>query len=373
MNVFLSVIKKAKKHTIFIINAHGIKCKFLRRLRVWKKLLRQSIARLCAVVYSGQALCFFYSAERNEHTMKPQTRANLLLLLTAMIWGCAFVAQDVAADVLEPLSFNGSRMLLAALAVLPMCWLTDRRAIKSGSGMAWKQMDAKQRKTLILGGVCCGLMLAMGSIAQQIGITLGTGAGKSGFITALYIVLVPLSGLFFGRKLSKLVWLAVVLSVTGLYLLCMKGSLTIDPGDGMLILCAACFCGHILVVDYFSRRTECVKMSCIQFFTTTVICFIGAALTENPTWEAIRTCAIPIIYAGVFSGGMGYTLQILAQRDAEPTVASLLMSLESVFAVLAGWVILHDALSLRELSGCLLMMGGIVLAQLPSKADSNAN
>ena len=229
-------------------------------------------------------------------------------------------------------------------------------------------MNRSQRKTLITGGVCCGVMLALGSIFQQLGISLGTGAGKAGFITALYIVLVPLAGLLlFRRKLGKLVWLAVALSVVGLYLLCMTGSLTIDPGDGMLIICAACYCGHILVVDHFSRRTECIKMSCIQFAVTTIICFAGAFLFENPSWEAIRTCAIPIIYAGVFSGGMGYTLQILAQRDAEPAVASLLMSLESVFAVLAGWVILGDALSLRELLGCALMMGGIVLAQLPDK------
>ena len=300
--------------------------------------------------------------------MTPKTRANLLLLITAMIWGCAFVAQDVAADALEPMAFNGSRMLLAALALVPLCCFNDRRAIKSGQGLAWKQMNRSQRKTLITGGVCCGVMLALGSIFQQLGISLGTGAGKAGFITALYIVLVPLAGLLlFRKKLGKLVWVAVLLSVVGLYLLCMTGCLTIDPGDGMLIICAACYCGHILVVDHFSRRTECIKMSCIQFAVTTIICFTGAFLFENPSWEAIRACAIPIIYAGVFSGGMGYTLQILAQRDAEPAVASLLMSLESVFAVLAGWVILGDALSLRELLGCALMMGGIVLAQLPDK------
>ena len=292
-------------------------------------------------------------------------RANLLLLLTAVIWGCAFVAQDVAADVLEPLSFNGSRMLLAAFTLLPVCMWNDARAVKAGTGMAWKQMDRRQRLTLLAGGACCGLMLALGSIAQQFGLSLGTGAGKAGFITALYIVLVPLTGLFLGKRLKWPVWTAVALSVGGLYLLCMQGRLTLEPGDGMLILCAACFCGHILVVDYFSRRTECVKMSCIQFFTTTLICLAGAFLFEHPTWQAVKACAVAIIYAGVFSGGVGYTLQILAQRDAEPAVASLLMSLESVFAVLAGWVILGDALSLRELAGCLLMMGGIVLAQLP--------
>ena len=303
--------------------------------------------------------------------MNRRLRANLLLLLTAVIWGCAFAAQDVAADVIDPMSFNGSRMLLAALTLVPVCFFSDRRAVKSGTGMAWKQMDKAQRRTLITGGVCCGVMLALGSVFQQLGLTLGTGAGKAGFITALYIVLVPLSGLFAGKKLGRLVWMAVGLSVAGLYLLCMQGRFSLEPGDGMLIICAACFCGHILVVDHFSRRTDCIKMSCIQFFTTTIICLAGAFLFEDITWQAVRTCAIPLIYAGVFSGGVGYTLQILAQRDAEPTVASLLMSLESVFAVLAGWVLLGDALSLRELAGCAFMMGGIVLAQLPDKKKTD--
>ena len=301
--------------------------------------------------------------------MSKSMRANLLLILTAFIWGVAFVAQDVAADAVPPLSFNGLRMALAALALLPTVWLMDRRTASGKSeGLVWKQMTRAQKKELFLGGACCGVMLALGSAFQQMGISMGTGAGKAGFITALYIVLVPLAGIFFRKRIGGLVWVAVGLSVVGLYFLCMQGSFHLDPGDGMLILCAASYTGHILVVDYFSRRTDCVKMSCIQFAVTSVLCIIGALLFETLSWEAVRACLIPILYAGIMSGAAGYTLQILAQRDAEPTIASLLMSLESVFAVLAGWVLLGDVLSLRELAGCALMMGGIVLAQLPQKA-----
>ena len=299
--------------------------------------------------------------------MSKKMRANLLLFFTAFIWGVAFVAQDVAADALEPMSFNGIRMACAALALLPTVWMMDRRSQRTGEGFCWKKMTPSDRRTMLVGGACCGVMLALGSVLQQAGLTLGAGAGKAGFITALYIVLVPVLGLFWGKKVGKLVWIAVALSVAGLYLLCMQGGFTIEVSDLVLILCALCYSGHILVVDHFSRRTDCVKLSCVQFAVTSALCLVGAALFEHPTWEGVKTCIIPLLYAGVMSAGLGYTFQILAQRDAEPTVASLLMSLESVFAVLAGWVILGDMLSARELMGCVLMAGGIVLAQLPQK------
>ena len=217
---------------------------------------------------------------------------------------------------------------------------------------------------LLTGGVCCGAMLALASAFQQMGIAMGTGAGKAGFITALYIVLVPLLGMLWGRRPAWLVWLAVLLSVAGLYLLCIGEDFSIARGDGLLILCALCFSGHILVVDHFSRRTDCVKMSCLQFATASVLCMGVAVFTEPIDAGTIVQCAVPLLYAGVLSGAVGYTLQIVAQKDTDPTVASLLMSLESVFAVLAGWVLLGDMLTAREALGCVLMMGGIVLAQL---------
>ncbi|MEG0125979.1 MAG: DMT family transporter [Clostridia bacterium] len=306
--------------------------------------------------------------------MKKNIRANLLLLLTALIWGVAFVAQDVAMDSLEPYAFNGIRMALAALALLPVVFWMDRRSARAiqnhgeapSSGVPFSAMSAQQRKTLLQGGLCCGLMLTLGSTFQQMGIMLGTGAGKAGFVTALYIVLVPLLGLLGGKRVKWFVWLAVAISAVGLYLLCVKGNLTIEPSDGYLILGAFCFTGHILAVDHFSRKTDCVKMSCFQFFVVAVLCLAVSAFTEHPTWAAIKACAIPLIYAGVFSGAIAYTMQIIAQKDTDPTIASLIMSLESVFAVIAGWLILGDVLTPKEFLGCAAMLCGIVLAQWPS-------
>lgn len=301
--------------------------------------------------------------------MSKSMRANVLLLLTALIWGVAFVAQDVAADALGPFAFNGLRMALAALALLPVTAVMNARAARGkADGLVWKEMPPAQRRELFVGGACCGLMLALGSVFQQLGITLGTGVGKAGFISALYIVMVPLLGLFWKKRVGALTWIAVALAVLGLYFLCVKSGLGLEAGDGAIILSAGCYAGHILVVNHFSRRTDCVKMSEVQFAVTSALCLAGAALFEQPTWQAVRACAVPLLYSGVMSGAAGYTLQILAQRDADPTVASLLMSLESVFAVLAGWVLLGDALSVRELLGCGLMMSGIVLAQLPSQS-----
>ena len=289
--------------------------------------------------------------------MRKTTRAHLLLALTALIWGVAFVAQDVAADTLEPFTINAARMGLAALALLPALRLKRPPA----------QASAGKRGTLLLGGFLCGVMLALGSAFQQLGIDQGTGAGKAGFITALYIVLVPVAGLFMGKKPRALVWVAVCLSAVGLYLLCVRDGFTLSRGDGLLLVCALSFTGHILVVDHFSRRVDCLKMSFIQFAVTSALCALVAAFTETPSLTAIAACWLPVLYAGVLSGGVGYTLQIIGQRDSDPTVASLILSLESLFAVLAGWLLLGDALTPKECLGCVLMMGGILLSQLPGQ------
>lgn len=311
--------------------------------------------------------------------MKKSIRANLLLLLTAIIWGVAFVAQDLASDSLEPFIFNGLRMALAALALLPVVHFMDRRARragtadaqKTGTGVPFSKMTRRQQKTLLIGSLCCGVMLTLGSAFQQTGINMGTSAGKAGFITALYIVLVPVLGLFAGKRLRGIVWVAVAISAVGLYMLCMKpGSaegMSIEAGDIMLILCAFSFTGHILVIDHFSQKTDCIKMSCLQFAVTSVLCLALSAIFEVTTFANIKSAMVPLLYAGIMSGAMGYTLQMVAQKDTNPTVASLLMSLESVFAVLAGWVILGDQLAVREYIGCAMMMCGIVLAQLPSR------
>ena len=291
----------------------------------------------------------------NAMTERMKTlRACALLMLTAIIWGFAMAAQQKAAQYLGPFTCNALRFLVGALTLLPFML---RQNQKNNTPLS---------KSDVRFGLIVAIFLFSAALCQQTGVS-ETGAGKAGFITAQYIVLVPVLGIFWRKRVGLLVWAAVALSVAGLYLLCMQGIFAIDPGDGMLLLCAAAYSGHILVVDYFSRRTDCVKLSCLQFAVTAAICLLCTMLFETPTWAAIRACAIPILYAGVLSGAAGYTLQILGQRDAEPTIASLLMSLESVFAVLAGWVLLGDALSVRELFGCVLMMGGIVLAQLPDR------
>lgn len=307
--------------------------------------------------------------------MKKSVRASLLLLLTSLIWGLAFVAQDVAMDSLEPFTFNGARMVLATLVVLAFSlyqdWSAGKRQTRdyalTGAGVPFRQMTALQKKNLLLGGVSCGVILALASSLQQIGLQQGASAGKAGFITALYIVLVPLFGLFLGKKLRPPVLAAVVLCVAGLYLLCINGAFGLQKSDVYLILCALTFAGHILVIDHFSRITDCVKMSCLQFFVASVLCLSLSFFFETPTWQGVRACLIPLLYAGVLSGGLGYTLQIVAQKDTDPTIASLIMCLESVFAVLGGWILLGDQMSAREYAGCAVMLCGIALAQWPEK------
>jgi len=303
--------------------------------------------------------------------MSKTLRANLLLLLTAAIWGAAFVAQDVAMDTMEPFTFNAARMLIAALALLPCIRLLDVLERRRGGGGAaavrtFRQMTPAQKRTLITGGVCCGVALFFGSSLQQLGIK-ATSAGKAGFVTTLYIVLVPLSGLFFRRPVRRNVWLAVGLCTLGLFLLCVTEALTIGAGDIELLLCAVAYTAHILLIDHFSPRTDCVRMSFLQFLVASALCAGVMLFTEHTPLSALLRGWVPLLYAGVLSGGLGYTLQIIAQRDTDPTVASLLMCLESVFAVLAQWLLLGELLTHRELMGCGLMLCGIVLAQLPAR------
>lgn len=295
-----------------------------------------------------------------------QVRANLLLLLTAMIWGAAFVAQSVSMDYVGPFTFLCSRSILGGVVLLPVIAVM-------GKGKKKKETRPENRKFLLLGGICCGVMLFIGSALQQIGIQYTT-AGKAGFITAMYMVLVPICGMFFGRKPGGKTWAAVVVALVGMYLLCLYGSgiQNLSKGDLLEMLCALGFTGHILVVDHFSPKVDGVKMSCIQFFVCGILAGIFMLILEAPSWENICAAAVPILYAGILSSGAGYTLQIVAQKDTQPTVASLLMSLESVFSLIFGWILLKEAMSGVELLGCVLMFAAIIWVQLPEKQKKTA-
>ena len=286
-------------------------------------------------------------------------RANLMLITTALIWGVAFVAQSVGMDYIGPFTFNCVRSLLGGLVLLPCIFLLDR--LDGGK-------TAVQKKWPVLGGVCCGVVLAVASSLQQIGIA-HTSVGKAGFITALYIVFVPLLGLLGGKRVGGRIWAAVALAVAGMYLLCITESFTIGHGDLLVLLCAFCFSIHILVIDHFSPNVDGVRMSCIQFFTAGILCGVPMLLFESPNLTDICAAWAPVAYAGIMSCGVAYTLQVVAQKHTDPTVASLLLSLESVISVLAGWVLLGQALSPRELTGCALSFCAIILAQLPDRAS----
>ena len=293
-------------------------------------------------------------------------RQNVLPLLAAFIWGTAFVAQSMAAGHIGSFTFNAARSVIAFFFLLILCVV--RRIWQNNAGVR----GASAPKDLVVAGVCCGTALAVASYLQQKGIETTT-SGKAGFITALYIVLVPIAGLFLNRKVGIKVWIGVVLAMAGLYCLCITEDFSIAEGDFYLLACAVCFTVQIMCIDHFAQKVDGIELSCAQFFVVSVISSVGMFLAETPTVEAVSACIWPILYVGVFSSGVAYTLQILAQKDSNPTVVTLLLSLESVFATVAGAVILQDQMSGREYFGCGLMLFAVVLAQLPDKADARTN
>ena len=300
--------------------------------------------------------------------MKKETvpvRNSLLLLLTATIWGIAFVAQSVSMDYIGGFTFNSIRSLIGSLTLLPVILLLSKP--KSAEEKNRPQTSSNQ-KILITGGICCGIILCLASNFQQFGIKYTT-VGKAGFITACYIIIVPVIGIFLRKKCSPFIWIAVILSLCGLYLLCLTPGegLAIGKGELLVLVCAFLFSIHILVIDHFSPLVDGVKMSCIQFFVCALLSAVCMWLFEKPDMGAVLQAWVPVLYAGVFSCGVAYTLQIVGQRGMNPTVASLILSLESVISLIAGWVILGQALSVRELSGCVLMFAAIILAQLPER------
>ena len=276
--------------------------------------------------------------------MKQHLKGNLMLLLTAMIWGAGFVAQSEGMKYVGPLTMQACRYFLAGLVLLPVIALRDR----SGASVNRPRTRAEYHH-LHLCGFICGTILFVSSTIQQYGLVYTT-VGKSGFITALYIIMVPLIGIFLHQKAGLNIWIGVVLSVVGLYFLCMSGGLGgINIGDVLTLVCSLGFAVHIQYIDRVSGNVECVRLSCIQFFVSALWAALGMLIFETPSLAAIASCAVPILYAGVLSGGAGYTLQILGQQYTSPTVASLLMSLVSVFAAFFAWILLRQALNPREL------------------------
>lgn len=294
--------------------------------------------------------------------MSKKMRANLMLVLTAFIWGTAFVAQIKGMENLGPFSYSATRNLVGGIFLIPVA-LYFRAKDKTQKTKEQKQYE---KKNLILGGLACGVALFVAGSLQQVGLA-HTTAGKAGFITALYIVIVPILGIFIGKKIRPIIWGCVAVAAIGLYLLSITNGLHIGKGDLLVLLCAVGFSCHILVIDYFSPKTDGVAMSCIQFLVVAACSAVVMFMIETPTVENIMAAWLPILYAGVLSSGIGYTLQIVAQKDTDPTMASLLMSLESVFALLAGMVALHEVMSGRQILGCALMFAAIIVAQLPEK------
>ena len=308
--------------------------------------------------------------------MNQNVRKSCLLVLTALIWGIAFVAQTTGGDTVGAFSFNCIRSLIGGIVLIPVIHVLDTKTDK-------KPKTAAEKKTLLTGGIACGCVMFIASSFQQLGISLGTEAGKAGFLTACYILLVPILGLFLKKKCGWNIWIGVVLTLAGLYLLCMNGTtgFSLRFSDGLVIICAVCFSLHILLVDHFSPLVDGVRLSSIQFIISGLIGLIPtffvdmhhslsgfyAWLPALQSWNAW----IPILYAGVMSCGVAYTLQIIGQNGLNPTIASLLMSLESVFSVLAGWIILGQKLTPREILGCVIIFVAIVLAQIPVNAKTD--
>lgn len=284
---------------------------------------------------------------------------SLLLVLVAMIWGVAFVAQSSGMDYVGPFTYNCVRMLLGGIVLIPVIMIMDKK--KSNEEILKIKAN---KKIQFIGGICCGIALFTGSILQQFGVKYTT-VGKASFITAMYIVLVPILSIFLKKHVSKIASVSVLAAVVGFYMLCLSENTSLAKGDGLVLICTFAFSVHIIVIDYFSGLVDCIRMSSMQFIVGGLLSGIGMFIFENPSLSSIWDCRIEIGYAGIMSCGVAYTLQIVAQKDVNPTVASLLMSLESIFGAVAGYIILDEIFTRRQLLGCIIIFVAVILAQMP--------
>ena len=298
----------------------------------------------------------------------------LFPLTTALIWGSSFVAQSESADHIGAFTFNAARCFMGFLALLLLIPILHRLD-KTPQPELTPEKKKSQFKGLVWGGFCCGTALALACNLQQLGMVAGASAGKTSFITTMYVVLVPICGLFLKKKVPLTVWLGVMVAVAGLYCLCIKEDFTIVFSDFLVLLCAFAYTLQILVIDYFAPHYDGVQLSCLQFLFTALwsaVCMLVFEMDQF-SWQALGLCAGDILYVGIISGGVAYTLQILAQKESRnPTMVSLLLSLESVFGALAGAVFLHEKMSGKEYLGCVLMLIAVVLAQIPSPKRKSA-
>ncbi|MBR3297967.1 MAG: DMT family transporter [Clostridia bacterium] len=313
--------------------------------------------------------------------MKNSFRSIFLPLLTAAIWGTAFVAQDVCAGNVPPVTFNAIRFALAVVFLLLVkgvisAFKKGRKsveagggqavgALRNGAGEAWRTERLSGMRTLLIAGALCGFALAVASNLQQAGMEAGTDSGKAGFITALYVVLVPIGELLLKKRFPKVFWAGLALALVGLYLLCISGSFTLAPGDLLLLLCAAAFAVQILLIDRFAGSLDPISFCIAEFAFAAVFSAALALFIERPDWAKVLEYALPILYVAIFSCGIAYLLQIVAQREGDPAIVSLLFSMESVFSVIGGAIILSQRMTAREYAGCALILLAVIIAQLP--------
>lgn len=291
-------------------------------------------------------------------------KGELILLLTAIIWGTSFISQKLGMNYIEPFTFGASRFLLGAVALIPVILIFDALNKKKRNVKSVEETKREfSNKDLIMGGILCGSALFLGASCQQWGIVYTT-AGKAGFITALYIVIVPLFGIFMHKKINLLTWIGVVLAVVGLFFLCIQEDFSIQRGDIVVLVGTVFWALQIIVVDVYVDKTEGIKLSFVQFVTAGILSAIAAVIFENPDINEIIACGGPILYTAIMVVGVAYTLQIIGQKYTNPTVAAIILSMESIFAVISGAIFLNESMSAKELIGCILMFIAVIITQV---------
>ena len=298
-----------------------------------------------------------------SNAMLKQLKGSIILLITAIVWGSSFVAQSEGMNYVQPFTYNSIRTIIGGIVLIPVIFCFR------SFGKSSEKKPLNFRITLI-GGMLCGLVLCIASSLQQFGIVTTT-AGKSGFITALYVIFVPILELILGKRQRKIIWLCVLMAIVGFWLLCINESFTIGAGEWLTFVCSVFFACHIIVIDRFlSKGADGLIMACVQFLTAGFVMLVCMFIFEQPNIDSILSAKYTILYAGVLSCGVGYTFQIIGQRYTAPTIATLIMSLESVFSVIAGCIILGEALALKEIAGCILVFTAVVLAQVRFPAEN---